>query len=151
MRSFSGLYFFLIFLISIYQADHADLDIFKLSVRLYASFLFLGSALLIASVRPYKRNYMNVLDTLLLVHLNVAFVLLSRNYFSGDGTQVYVLFLVPQVVFGLLLLYKFSAMFKNRIIGSCKLYSNDSTAVKSDAHASDQEQKPLINPTFGSV
>ena len=93
MRSFSGLYFFLIFLISIYQADHADLDIFKLSVRLYASFLFLGSALLIASVRPYKRNYMNVLDTLLLVHLNVAFVLLSRNYFSGDGTQVYIRFI----------------------------------------------------------
>ena len=88
---------------------------------------------------------MNILDTLLLVHLNIVFVLLSREYFPGDGTQIYVLFLVPQVVFGLLLLYKLCTMLKNRIIGSCKPYSNDSTAVEPlEPDASDQEQKPLI-------
>ena len=150
MRSFSGLYFFLIVLISIYQANHVDLDKFRLSVWLYALFLFLVSAVLVASVRPYKQKYMNVLDTLLLVHLSVVCMLLSREYFPGDGTQLYVLLLVPQVVFGLLLLYKLCTALKNKIMGSCKLYSNDSTAVE-PLVSDNQERQPLINPTFSSV
>ena len=150
MRSFSGLYFFLIFLISIYQADHVDLDKFKLSGWLYAAFLFLASAVLIASLRPYKQKYMNILDTLLLMHLNVVFMLLSREYFPGDGTQIYVIMLVPQVVFGLLLLYKLCATLKNKIIRDCKLYLNNSAAIE-PLEPDNQERQPLINPTFSSI
>ena len=151
MRSFSGLYFFLIFLIAIYQAEHVHLDKFKLSVWLYAAFLFLVSAVLVASVRPYKQKYMNVLDTLLLVHLNVVFMLLSRKYFPGDGTQVYVILLIPQVVLGLLLLYKLCAMLKNKIIKDCKRLYLDDSAVVEPVEPDNQEQQPLINPTFSSV
>ena len=130
--------------------DHVDLDKFKLSVWVYSSFLFLASAVLVPSVQPYKWKYMNVLDTLLLVHLNVIFMLLSREYFPGDGTQLFVLLLMPQVVFGLLLLYKLCTLLKNKVTGSCKLCSNYSIAIE-PLESDDQEQQPLINPTFSSV
>ena len=152
MRSFSGLYFFLIFLIALYQRVYGGT--FKISFWLYAALIFSASSALVASVRPYKQKYMNILDTLLLVHLNVVCMLLSREYFPGDGIQLYVVLLLPKIVFGLLLTYKLYAIFKNKIVGHCKHYSkqtNNGTAVESSLEQDNHEQQPLINPTFSSV
>ena len=69
MRSFSGLYFFLVCLVMLHNAIvYRNL---KLYTFIYASLIFVASALLIAFIKPYKQKYMNVLDTLLLVHLTV--------------------------------------------------------------------------------
>ena len=46
------------------------------------------TAMLVATVRPYKKTYMNVLDTLLLIHLGLMSHLLS----AGHGFPVYVYF-----------------------------------------------------------
>ena len=82
MRSFSGLYFFLIYLVYLRNA-YVSRDL-KLFPFIYASLIFVPSALLIAFVKPYKQRYMNVLDTLLLALFAVVCILLSREYFFGE-------------------------------------------------------------------
>ena len=71
MRSFSGLYFFLICLVYLRNA-YVPYDL-KLFPFIYASLIFVASALLIAFIKSYKKRYMNVLDTTVYRHLYTAF------------------------------------------------------------------------------
>ena len=61
MRSFSGLYFVLRVLSPLFFVTHRFLPQWT-----YETILFLSAAMLIALVRPYKKMYMNILDSLLL-------------------------------------------------------------------------------------
>ena len=56
---------------------------------------------------------MSVLDTLLLAHLSIVCHLLTRNRFSGEGTQTLIITLIPALLFGLLPFLKLFKMIKN--------------------------------------
>ena len=43
-------------------------------------------------------------STLLLAHLTVLCALLTRGYYSGEGTQIFIVILIPAAVFKLILL-----------------------------------------------
>ena len=123
MRSFSGLYFFLVLLLSILA-----LKTFNISHFLYAAFIFLASTVLIAFIKPYKQAHMNVLDTLLLALLTVLCALLSRGYYSKEETLIFAIVLMPAAVFKLLLLVMIVAKLKNWTIQWCKNYANEYVA-----------------------
>ena len=67
MRSFSGIYFLL--RIIIYLAEIISRATLKQDKYLTCGFIFSVTALLIALSRPYKKTYMNIVDTLLLSHM----------------------------------------------------------------------------------
>ena len=154
MRSFSGLYFFLICLLYLHNA-YVPMSL-KLFPFTYASFIFIASALLIAFVKPYKQRYMNALDTLLLAQFTIVCILLSREYFRGDGTQIFAIMLIPAVVFKLLLFFNVCKKLKTVLI---KWYTycskRDSVNVLEDSEEicvdDPQEKQPLINPTSTTV
>ena len=149
MRSFSCLYCFLIFLVSHDWYHLLHVRKLNISYWLYAASIFLTFSLLIALVKPYKQNYMNILDTLLLAHLAIVCGILSRDYFSGDETQLFVVLLIPVFVFGLFFLFKIHTKFKNslRLVRHCKCYNSKQEFHCDSKTAGIQDQKQLISPT----
>ena len=102
MRCFSGLYFFLRFFVLL--RDLLCLKKLHITFWTYQTYLFLTTTLLIAYLKPYKQNYMNVLDTLLLAHITAVCQLLSTDHFPTNGNIiVFYVLLLPAIVFGLLL------------------------------------------------
>jgi hypothetical protein len=105
MRSFCGLYFFLVILMS--QVHHHFLKLkLHISPWLSSAFIFLTFSLLIALIQPYKKKHINILDSLLLAHLAVIYVLFSRDYFPGDGVQMFAMILLPATMFGIFAVFK---------------------------------------------
>ena len=104
MRSFCGLYFLLVILLT--QAHTHFYRKLHISLWLSYAFIFLIFSFLIALIQPYKKKYINVLDSLLLVHLTVVCLLLSRDYFPGDGAQIFIMMLLPVAMFGLFVVFK---------------------------------------------
>ena len=95
MRSFSGLYYVMAIIL------YSNLRIKQLLHILrwqYQSLIFLSFSLLIIIVRPYKRMYMNILDALILAHAAIFCILLSRDPFAGEETQIFVFLLIPSIV-----------------------------------------------------
>ena len=108
MRFFSGLNFLMLLLICQYHATPLKMKL-KVSVWLYVAFICVLFALLIAFLKPYKKTYMNVLDALILIHCATVCLLLSRNYFIGDETQIFVvLLLLPMLLLISLIVLKMS-------------------------------------------
>ena len=66
MRSFSGIYFLL--RIIVYSTTTLSLITLHVDRELIRGFIFSAIALLIALSRPYKKMYMNVVDSILLSH-----------------------------------------------------------------------------------
>ena len=154
MRSFSGLYFFLVLLISMHNL--LAIKIFKVSRLLYVTFIFLASTVLIAFIKPYKQTYMNALDTLLLAHLTVVCALLSREYYAEEGTQIFAIVLIPAAVFKLIILFIIVNKFKNKMVQWCKKVYKDMCDSKFASKVKDLvtdpvETQPLINPTSSTV
>ena len=99
MRCFSALYFFLrpvvivIYLIRAFR--------FSYHMWFFAIVLFGGVAVLIAFVKPYKKSYMNFVDTLLLTLIAVL-CLLGATPFENTllkACSELILFLAPMVIF----------------------------------------------------
>ena len=102
MRSFAGLYFFLRFTPFFFRINkYIAINV----VWSYLVFIFLSCTLLIALVRPYKKMYMNVIDTLLLANLTLLCHLFTRRN-SNKVWQVMTLTSGPAVLFGGFVLYK---------------------------------------------
>ena len=99
MRSFAGVYFFVRFLPFFYYP--CQLYKIPFSFGSYLVLIFLSATLLIAIARPYKENYMNVFDTLLLGHLTFMSKILTDNYYDGMGTHIFIINLIP--VFALMI------------------------------------------------
>ena len=104
MRSFSGLYFLLrmaivlvVTLIDSIPRTSVDESWFLQET------IFSFTALFIALCRPYKKTYMNVLDTFLLSLLATLCHLMSSNSFAHYLVFIHVLILLPFVIFVLLL------------------------------------------------
>ena len=104
MRSFSGLYFALRILLPLFFITRRLLPQWS-----YEGILFSSAAILIALVRPYKKIYMNVLDTLLLslLAMNCHLLSISSNYSAIRGIEVFTISLIPGVIFWLYLAFKF--------------------------------------------
>ena len=111
-----------------------------------------------AFIKPYKRTYMNVLDTLLLAHLTVLCALLTRAYYSDEGTQIFIDTLIPAAVFKLILLLMIVVKLKNgavqsfkklykQIIHSCSKFARKVKVLVTDS----AENQPLIHPTSSVV
>ena len=91
MRSFSGFYFLLRLLAFILAAFLPQYE-YGTSTWVIASALFSGSGLLIAAViRPYKKMYMNVVNSQLLFNLSVMCAIFSQ-YFAIINCRNSVLF-----------------------------------------------------------
>ena len=145
MRSFSGLYYLMITLMSLYS--ELQIEQLHISEWLYYAFIFLSCALLIIIARPYKQKYMNISDTLLLAYTAVICILLSRNSFvAGDETQIFILLLIPPVVFGLVIIFKacIKLMMKSSFI---KEYKNLCKQHFTNNIIDANETQSLINPT----
>ena len=120
MRSFSGLYYLMMILLSCYWAF--DVKRWHISSQLYYALIFLSFSLLMTIVRPYKHNYMNILDTLLLAYATVICMLLSRDSFAGEGTQIFIAVLIPSIIFGLIIVFKAFNKLKNSLFEKFKCY-----------------------------
>ena len=97
MRSFSGAYFFLRFSFLVYYLFPFIQEL--VSLWICRSLGFVTISLIIAYVRPYRKKYMNIVDTLLLVNLAAVSHLASQNL---STIRVYVVFsfvLLPVLVF----------------------------------------------------
>ena len=103
MRNFAGVYFLLRFMPFLYYP--CKLYKIPFSFGSYLVLIFLTATLLIAIARPYKENYMNIFDTLLLGHLTFLSKIQTDKYFQGLGTQLVILSLVPAFALGICLLY----------------------------------------------
>ena len=57
-------------------------------------FSFFFNPLFIAFTKPYKKAYMNFLDTILLANLSVLSLLLSSVYFKTQAIKVFILLLL---------------------------------------------------------
>ena len=82
MRSFVSMHFFLRLICNFLSVDDVLVNIsFNVVV-----FLYIASSLLMAMVRPYKKMYMNITDTLILA--NLALISLVLNKFSGQENDI---------------------------------------------------------------
>ena len=116
----------------------------RLPTFVFASLTFLATALLVAFLKPYKQTYMNVCDTLLLALLTVISILLSRNYFLGDGTEVFAIILIPAAMFKLIVLFKILKRLKKKVTKWCK---DCSKREPEDLEVEAEEMQPLLRPT----
>ena len=155
MRSFAGLYFFLRFVPFLFRINkHIVIN----AVWSYLVFIFLACTLLIALARPYKRMYMNVIDTLLLADLTLLCHLSTRRYSNDAVWQVMTLMSGPGVLFGVFALYKVYVLLKAKqwltnIWQLClKLYRNGRhpfhvARINSEVGNGCGQDRPLLSPT----
>lgn len=97
MRRFCGFYFYLQILTCLYY----PLNLKKLSVayRTYQIILLASASILIAFTRPYKKSYMNVLESLLLALMALLYHFLSKDHKSDGHVKLFVTTLIPAMVF----------------------------------------------------
>ena len=77
MRSFSGIYFLL--RIMIYLSEAISRITLKFDPTLARGFVFSVTALVIALSRPYKKSYMNIMDSILLSHMATLCYIISSS------------------------------------------------------------------------
>ena len=156
MRSFAGLYFFLRFITFFFRINkHITVG----AVWSYLVFIFLVCTILIALVRPYKKMYMNAIDTLLLADLTLLCHLFTSRYSNDEVWQVMSVTSGPVVLFGGFALYKVCKRFKAKQllltnIRFWQLCRNGShlfyvARINSESGESCEQNQPLLSPTSG--
>ena len=106
IRSFSGFYFVLRFII--YLANVINHSTFRFEMWFVCGFVLSVAALLIALCRPYKETTMNVVDSIFLTHLaTFCYIIASSN----NESRVYVTFFqiviaFPFIIFSLIIAYR---------------------------------------------
>ena len=96
MRSWSGFYFLLRFVPLTSSFLNRSLHITAWSA---SSLLYITIAVSIALVKPYKKGYMNILDTLLLSLTAMLCHLVTLKYSTATGIQIAVISSIPGIVF----------------------------------------------------
>ena len=87
MRSFSGIYFLL--RIIIYCAKGMTKVTFNFNTPLVQGFIFSVTALLIALSRPYKKIYMNIAESMLLLHVATLCYIIESMACSSNRPRHY--------------------------------------------------------------
>ena len=78
--------------------------------------LFVGIASLTAYIKPYRKSYMNILDTLLLLHIALLCLLISTSFNRSTVFKAIceiLLFTVPLIIFLLSVIVKSAINFKH--------------------------------------
>ena len=103
MRSFSGLYFGLRILAPFSFLTHRFL-----SQWTYKAILMSSATMLIALVQPYKKTYMNVLDSLILslFAINCHLLSLTPKYPTIRAIEVFIISSIPGVIFWLFVAFQ---------------------------------------------
>ena len=154
MRSFAGLYFFLRFVPLVFTVDKLTIPTTDWS---YVVFIFLAATILIALVRPYKENYMNIIDTFLLADITFMSYLYSMDYFSSKAMQVMILTNIPTLLFGCFVLYKVLLKTRHRLAQCCQKCSasgRQSAVERSDSVIDETcigQSQPLLPPTSVTI
>ena len=168
MRSFAGLYFILrpLILIAGVVVSIPVLMISNQDPYFPRSVVFIATSLVIALCRPYKKLYMNVLDSLLLAHLAILCHLISSYPgFQRTNYFVYVsfaMFTLPFICFVLFFIYRaFKKIVKNsgfeRFLRKCKVFFLMKIRVthsSSSTHTDAVIEQPLIDSTcanYGTI
>ena len=107
MRSFAGLYFVTRFAMFLTNTTAVLLDISTFDSYFSRNIVFTVTALMIALCRPYKKTYMNIMDTCLLAYMGIFCHLMSSHYGFRDKAKFMItteiVILVPLVGFVLFL------------------------------------------------
>ena len=156
MRSFAGLYFIVRPLLFI-AGSVASIPVLMISNNdpyFPRSIVFIATSLMIALCRPYKKMYMNVLDSLLLAHLAILCHLIS-SYPGFQYTDKFVytaiaMIALPFACFMLFFVHKgFRKTKGSRFLRKCKTFLLMKIQVTQHLSSSthiDSEQ-PLIDAT----
>ena len=109
MRSFSGIYFLL--RIAIYSAETVSRITLNLDQHCAQGFVFLIAALLIALSQPYKKTYMNIIDSILLSHMATLCYILASTSTLKDKPHIFlplmhVMIALPFIIIFLLTVYR---------------------------------------------
>lgn len=106
MRCFSALYFFMRAMILVIYMIRT----FRFSTHMwfFAIVLFGGVAMLIAFVKPYKKTYMNLVDTLLLALVAVLCLLMTTSFENTFllALSVLILYSAPMIIFLFIMILK---------------------------------------------
>ena len=148
MRSFSGLYFILRVLAPPYFITHRFL-----SEWTYETILFTSAAMLTALVQPYKKMYMNVLDSLLLALLAILYHLLSisPDYSATRGIEVFAICLIPGVVFWLYLVFKLVFKLWKQLLRHCSCITKLMKMFNVVKHSQQDQLLTHVHPTSTTV
>ena len=87
MRSFAGLYFVTRFALFLTNTTAVLLDISTFDPYFSRNIVFTVTALIIALFRPYKKMYMNIMDTCLLAYMGIFCHLMSSHYGFRDKAK----------------------------------------------------------------
>ena len=159
MRCFSGLYFFLRFIICFFVYLSEKLSDHRYFIMLESDneiWFILGSVLLtvtliVALCRPYKKNYMNVIDSLFLANIVIQVSVISSSFHTK--TMLTISLLAPIVVLALILTIKLTKTSIETL--SVRQCLNGLKLAHSRLHRSERrfeegettEQQPLIQPS----
>lgn len=93
MRIFAGFYFILRCLMCLYN----NLELYKIPISFwtYQTILYSTAALIIATVKPYKKMHVNILETLLLALSAFVCQLLSQDHHRINTILLFVLLALP--------------------------------------------------------
>ena len=118
MRCFSVLYFFMRPVVVILYMVRAFR--FTTHVWFFAIVLFGGVAMLTAFVKPYKKTYMNLADTLLLALIAVLCLLMTTSFENASlhALSILILYLAPMIIFLFIVILKLICRVKD--IQFCK-------------------------------
>ena len=84
MRSLASLYFFLRLVINFIFIDQIQLS----ASYTFVAILYAGCSLLIAIVHPYKKSFMNTIDSLILANMALTYILLDK-YSGQDNGNIF--------------------------------------------------------------
>ena len=116
MRSLASMYFILRW-ISILIFQMASLSASLILVVI----LFVSYGIVIALVRPYKKTYMNVIDTLILTNLGLLALMMDKYYLENPSTLFALLYASILCIFGFLPLLGLSGFIAYKILRRIKI------------------------------
>ena len=148
MRSFSGLHFVLRILAPLFFITHRFLPKWT-----YETILFTSAAMLIALVQPYKKMYMNVLDSLLLALLATLGHLLSTSpdYSATRNIEVFTICLIPGVAFWLYLVFKLVFKLWKQLLRHCSCIMKLMKMLNVVKHSQRDQLLTHVHPTSSTV
>jgi hypothetical protein len=146
MRGFSGLYFLLRVLISVGIHLPYLLDFEPWFSR---GAVLSITAMAIALCRPYKKSYMNISDTLLLLHMALICNLLSSNTENMLFVPfMHTMVLIPFAIFTVYILYRLAREFYRYILMKSSLFQY---CLKKDPDACTQRELNQSVITYGAI
>lgn len=159
MRCFSGLYFFLRFIIcfivylSEKLSDHRYFIMLESDNEIWflLGSLFFIITLMVALCRPYKKNYINVIDSLFLANIVIQVSVISSSFHTK--TMLTISLFAPIVVLALILTIKLTrtsieTLSVRRCLNGLKLaHSRLHRSERRFEKGATTEQQPLIQPS----